>query len=546
MTDTPDLPGGPETPVEDLATTGRRKIGLAAIAIMLVHFLARFGGLIQKIFLARFFGTGMMGDAATAMQRVFEVIYYIPEELLTHSLLPVFTKLRREEGESSAWRMASITGTIQAVLLVAVTLAAVLFTEPLVWLFAKGFQGEPEKFALTVDIVRVAMLGLFCTSIGSLTYVLLNAYKRFVTPALGDVAQKAGIIIGLVVVCQGFGRIHPIGYAVGFILGGVFKLITHLVALGDKVKLARPGLDLRNRGVRELGVLMIPLIAGTIVSKVREILETNIASHCLEGTLASLDYARKVVWMPVNIIPYALGIALFPFLAEWAHAKDRRRVTEAFLGASRLMVFVFLPLTVACLMLGEEVITLLYKRGSFSEGSVTMTAAPFAVYALGLVFYALEIIANQVYYAHRDTKTPFYLGLVASTVQILIAYFAGLVLGLNNVGIALGLTCGKAVKVVTQWVFLRSRLDGFELDKLAALLVKAGVASAAMGVTIALVKGRAPAFIDLDDWKIALLFVGAVGTAGMVVYGAVSAALKTEELDLFVDALRRKLKRGRN
>ncbi len=196
MTDTPDLPGGPETPVEDLATTGRRKIGLAAIAIMLVHFLARFGGLIQKIFLARFFGTGMMGDAATAMQRVFEVIYYIPEELLTHSLLPVFTKLRREEGESSAWRMASITGTIQAVLLVAVTLAAVLFTEPLVWLFAKGFQDEPEKFALTVDIVRVAMLGLFCTSIGSLTYVLLNAYKRFVTPALGDVAQKAGIIIG--------------------------------------------------------------------------------------------------------------------------------------------------------------------------------------------------------------------------------------------------------------------------------------------------------------------------------------------------------------
>lgn len=554
---------------------GRRRIGLATIAIMAIHFLAKIGGFIQKRVLSHYFGTEASADAATGMERIFQFIYYMPEELLTHSLLPVFNRVRDDDGEAAAWRMASLTGTIQALLLALVTLFAFVRGDLLVRLVVPGYVPDPVliakaakinwydlgsaargldllclntvRFPLTVHIVKVAMLGLFCTSIGSLTYVLLNAYKRFVTPALGDVAQKAGIVIGTVVMCAGFGHVHPIGYAVGFILGGIFKLLTHLCALGPKLRLVRPGFDFRDPGLRELGRLMIPLVAGTVVSKVRDVWETRIASAVpVVGTLASLDYAKKIVTMPVQVIPYAFGLALFPFLAEWAKKGDRKRVTEAFLGASRMMIFLFVPLTIICVLLGQEVIRLLYKSGRFQEGSVELTTLPFVIYSCGLVAYALEIIANQVFFAHRDTRSPFYLGLFGSAIHIAVAWLAGLRLGWGNAGIALGYATGKFLKIIAMWWWLRPRLESFEVPSLLRLIAKTLLAGGAMAFWLLLCRRYAPVALDLNQLKHAALFVVGASAGGGVIYLVLAKLLAVGELETMLSLVRRKLRRGRD
>lgn len=562
MADTPEedliAPGSETEAAAELSSSGKKTIGLAALAIMVVHFLAKIGGFVQKKVLAHFFGTDVAADAATGMEKIFQTIYYIPEELLTHSLLPVFTRVRNEDGEAAAWRMASLTGTLQALLLVLVSGLAIAFAPAL----TNAYLGRPdpllaasspleyaeavEKLALAARLVRVAMIGLFCTSIGSLTYVLLNAYKRFVTPALGDVAQKAGIVIGTVVVCVGFKDLGPLGYAIGFILGGVFKLLTHLLALRGQLHMVRPGIDLQDPALRELGRLMVPLLGGSVTSKGRDVLLNRIAwrwSERVPGTIAALDYAQKIVWMPVQVVPYALGLALFPFLADWAQQQDRKRVTEAFLGASRMMLFVFVPLTVGCVLLGREVITVLYKSGKFQEGSVDLTMGPFIIFALGLVFYALEMIANQVYYAHRDTKTPFWLGLIGSGVHITVAWWLGLQMQLGAAGIAAGFAIGKTVKVLLMWWRLGPRLDGYQFPALAALLAKIAVGCVVMGAAIVGCKQVASQLLDLGSAKQAALFLMGTSVVAIAIFFAAAVILKIDELHLLLTQVKAKLKR---
>lgn len=522
-------------------------VGLVAIAVMGVHLLARLGGMIQKMVLGAFYGTSAAGDIATAVERVFQAIYYIPEELLTHSLLPVFNRVRKEgEGEEAAWRVASLTGTLQAILLVLLTLVFVCFTHPLCTLLLGAPEPTKlEKFELTVRLVRVAMLGLFCTSLGSLTYVILNAYKRFITPALGDVAQKVGIILGIVVWSIGFGRQTPMGYAVGFIIGGVLKLATHLWALRGKVKLVRPGFDFKNPALKELLLLMVPLLAGSLVSKGRDLLELRIAwATTVTGTTASLDFARKIVWMPVNILPYALGIAMFPFLADWALRGQREQVTKAFLTASRTMIYVFAPLTTLALLMGPQIVTTIYKAGQFGDESVSLVTAAFRVYAAAMIFYALEIIALQVYYAHRDTKTPFWQGLIASAIQLAVAYTMGLKLGLGNRGIAMGFATAKTLKVGIMWYQLRPRLTGFEWPSLLRMLAKTAIASLVLGLVVkACLIAGVHAHIDLHRKKLAFLFLGGASAVGLAAYLAASLALRIEELQPVLDKLKGKLKR---
>ncbi len=553
-------PGPPaETPADPKARHG---VGVVAVAIMLVHLLARFGGFIQKMVLAHFFGTTSMGDVAAAVETVFQSIYYIPEELLTHSLLPVFNKTRRgdDEGgndEREAWALASHVGTIQALLLVIVTVIGMTATHWFCGLILElpkagtpKYVEELAKFDTTVYVVRIAFVGLFCTSLGSLTYVLLNSYKRFISPALGDVAQKLGIVTGIVIMCVGFGSQSPIGLAVGFILGGVFKLLTHLIALGPKLRMARPSINLRNPHLRELGLLMLPLLGGSLISKGRDILQLKIAwaaAGAVEGTVASLDFARKTVWLPINVLPYALGIALFPFLADWALRGQKDKVTSAFLSASRNMIFVFAPITLLFLLCGPEIVTAAFKSGKFDRAAVELTTRAFDVYALGMIFYALEIIALQVFYAHRDTKTPFWIGLGASAMQILIAWLMGLVLQMGNVGIALGFCLAKTIKVGFMWYLLRPRLEGFNWPSLSKMALKVIASCAVMAVAILACKtGAGVMGLDLAKRKLALVFVAGTGLFSFGAYLAAAYALRIDELQPLIGKIRGKLRRGKS
>ncbi|MBI5832010.1 MAG: polysaccharide biosynthesis C-terminal domain-containing protein [Armatimonadetes bacterium] len=554
---TPAESGSAETPAE---TKGRHGFGLVALALMGVHLLARFGGIIQKMVLAHFFGTSSMGDVAAAVEKVFQSIYYIPEELLTHSLLPVFNKVRRGDeqagpDEREAWTLASQVGTLQALILVLVTIVGMSCTRWFCGVILElptpgegNYAAELAKFNITVYVVRIAFIGLFCTSMGSLTYVLLNAYKRFVSPAMGDVAQKLGIVVGIVIMSVGFGSQDPIGYALGFILGGVFKWLTHLIALGPKLRMARPGINLRCPHLRELGLLMLPLLAGSVIGKVRDLAEFGIAwraSQLIEGTAASLDFARKTVWLPINILPYALGIALFPFLADWALRKQKDKVTDAFLSASRNMIFVFAPITLFFLLLGSEIITVVYKSGKFGNASVDLVTRAFDVYAVAMIFYALEIIALQVFYAHRDTKTPFWIGLGASVLQVAIAWLMGLQLGLGNVGIAMGFAIAKTVKVVLMWHKLRPRLTSFNWPSLSRMALKTVASCAVMAVAILACRfGAHAVHLDLTNRKLALAFVAGTGAASFGAYLVTAALFKIDELEPLMAKVRGKLRRG--
>jgi putative peptidoglycan lipid II flippase len=555
-----DLPAEPgfEEPESQVTKDkgGKHGVGMVSIAIMGVHFLARFGGMLQKMVVAHFFGTSAMGDVAAAVEKVFQVIYYIPQEVLSHSLLPIFNRVRLTgEGEQAAWRTASITGTLQAILLVIVGVLGMCFTGTLCGIALDPpdptrahYAVEVAKYDMAVHIVRGSMLGLFCTSMASLTYVLLNSYKRFVSPAMGDVAQKLGIVLGIVIWSVGFGRKDPMGYALGFILGGIFKLATHLIALGPKLRLIKPGVDFKDKALGELGHLMLPLLGGSLTSKARDMIEFKMswaASEIVVGTAASLDFARKIVWTPVNILPYALGIAMFPFVADWALHKQNDKVTEAFLSASRMMIYVFAPLTIICFLLGPQVVTTLYKSGEFGDESVILVTAAFDAYAAGMIFYALEIIALQIFYAYRDTRTPFWLGLVASAGQLVVSWFLGLALGLGNVGIATGFALAKTIKVGVMWRYLRPNLTGFHWPSLIRMVTRTALACVVMSVVVVGCKvvGLGVLHLDLSNRKWALLFMVGASGAGLLTYVGASLFLGIEEAQPLVAKVMRKLKR---
>jgi putative peptidoglycan lipid II flippase len=197
------------------------------------------------------------------------------------------------------------------------------------------------------------------------------------------------------------------------------------------------------------------------------------------------------------------------------------------------------------LLMGPQVITVAYKSGKFDAVSVALTTAVFNIYAVGMVFYALEIIALQVYYAHRDTRTPFYIGLLASLLQIWVAWTMGIRAGLGSIGIAMGYAIAKTVKVGFMCHYLQPKLSAIDWPAQKRMLVKTAICCAVLATVVLVSRGMVSQVhaIDLAKRKWALVYVGGVGLVSLGAYFATALVLGMDEARPLVLKIVGKLRR---
>jgi putative peptidoglycan lipid II flippase len=230
--------------------------------------------------------------------------------------------------------------------------------------------------------------------------------------------------------------------------------------------------------------------------------------------------------MPVVVLPYALGIVIFPFFSELAISGEKEKLMQLLMRALRVITFLFIPVAVLFIVLREPIVTLLFQRGAFDSHSTMLTATAMLYYSVGLCSFAVEAVLVQFYFAMSDTKTPIAVGIFCVLLNILITYY--LITPLAHGGIALALTISKSVKIAVLCGLLKRRFADIQAAKFLTFLVKAGGAAVTMWLTISLVSGILTN-IDVSGPFGQLLYLAALAASGSLVYVAVTVVLSLDE-----------------
>jgi putative peptidoglycan lipid II flippase len=119
-----------------LVTRAAGVIGMATLA-------SRIMGFLRDMVTAWFFGAGRLSDAFFVAFRIPNMLRrLLAEGSLSMVFVPVFTEYLSGKGRDEAFRMAYAMFRFLSVILVAVTLAGILFSPAIVRLMAPGFDGE--------------------------------------------------------------------------------------------------------------------------------------------------------------------------------------------------------------------------------------------------------------------------------------------------------------------------------------------------------------------------------------------------------------------
>jgi len=493
----------------------------ASLAVAVAHALFKLVGLVQAIVVGKHLD-GATFDAvyAFAFEGCIFTLFLIGEESIGPSFLPVFMREKSERGERPAWQFANAVLTVQFLILLAAVFLIVFRPDGVVRLVTFWrVAANPEKFRLGRTALVWLAPSLICLSLGSTTYMLLNGYKRFFLAAFGDASWKLCVLLSVLVGMGLFGLDHR-AVIFGLLAGSVAKLATHLLGLVREIRFYRPSLALRNPAARRMFVLMLPLLFGIFFAKFRDLFNNVTVLSYLEtdGLLKANSFGRKLYTSIGWLVPYAIAIAMFPFLCELADRNDREKFGRLLTTAGRMLLSVFIPLSLVCVVLARPLCLLILAGGRFTVAEAEWTSVSMACYTLVLPAFALEFLLMQAFFAHRRMVCVTVVGVVFSALSVAVSYIGVIVCGRSGIAalavVALGFTVSRTLKTGTLIALLRRSVPLFAGRESARFLGRALLVGAASCAACYACREGAGALLVPGHNKARLLAQLALGGAG--------------------------------
>ncbi|MBU0681174.1 MAG: murein biosynthesis integral membrane protein MurJ [Proteobacteria bacterium] len=519
-------------PSDDTGTIAR-SAGTVGFAVMCSRVL----GLVREQVFAGFFGAGYAYDAFVVAFRIPNLLRDLfGEGALSAAFVTVFADYDSTRGEEETWRLVNNVLAFFAVFLSLLTLVGIYFSEDIVWLLIDDdkFGAVAGKVALTQMLTIIMFPFLILVSLSAVVMGALNSKGKFFVPAMASSFFNLGSIVGGLGFYYLFKRLgYPMiaGMAVGTLIGGSLQLFCQL-PLFKKIGFSfRPFIDLKDPGLRRILRLMLPAIVGLSATQLNIFINTRFASSCAEGSVSWIQYAFRLVQLPIGVFGVALSMATLPVIARYAVKKDFVSLKDAFTSSLTMGFCLSIPAGVGLWILAEPIVRLLFEHGRFSAYDTLQTAEALRFFSLGLFAYAAVKIMVPVFFALDDTRFPVIGSFIAVGVNLLLVYNFIDILG--HRAVALSLSGAMACNFIFLLFVLYRKIDGFSFAYVAKGLAKILLSSAFMALTVyGLAQWCSSWLVGSLPAQISSLLVCIVG--GVVVYGGLLYALKLQELEMLV------------
>jgi putative peptidoglycan lipid II flippase len=326
--------------------------------------------------------------------------------------------------------------------------------------------------------------------------------------------------------------------AIGTLLGGLGQILLQWPALRKEGFRYQPIVSFKDPAVREILRLMGPATLGLAAVQVNVFVNTHLATGQEVGAVSWLQYAFRLMYLPIGIFGVSIATAALPDISRHANAGDTGAIRTDVSRGLRMMLMLNVPATVGLVVLAEPIIALIFERRAFEPGDTVATAAALMFYAPGLIGYSAVKIASPTFYALRDSRTPVIVSVLSICVNLVINLILVRVLGYR--GLALGTAVAALFNAVVLLWLLRGRLQGVEGGRIAVALTKITAASLAMGLAAYLTASWLTTFTPFGGEAAKFIRVfGAIGVALAVL----ALAARLLRIDEFTEASSRVLQR---
>ena len=409
----------------------------------------------QEVFFAANFGTTWKADAYVLALTIPTILANEFIGGINGVFIPVYMNYREKFGLVKAKEVFAASVKILIVITLAVMVLGVILSPFITGLIAEKFSNPAKE--LTVGLMMLLFILIILMPLTALFSNLLNAHNNFLVPAFGKAIIYAGMIISMSLLTK---SISIYSVVLGIITGHLIFLFLQIVSvkkiyrdtslLGCVPIFSHPA-------IREMGVLLLPLLFASVANQVNILVERSIAARFAEGSLASLNYAIKLTILPVNLFFSSVMTVLFPALSKYISAGNTKEVSSIIKKSLKYLFLILVPLAVILILFREQIVRIVFERGAFTSLSTKITSTALGFYAPGLIGLGGIIILSRVYFALKDTRMLTIIGISIICLNIFSIILLSSIFGF--VGIPLAFSIVSNIHMVILYIFIKKRIN---------------------------------------------------------------------------------------
>lgn len=518
---------------------------------------SRILGFVKASMLAMAIGvTAVQADAFDVANKAPNTLYMLLAGGVVNAVLVpqlVRASKRKDGGEDYTNRLLTLSFLILGVVSIIATAAAPL----LVWLYSSGWSHE--QLALATAFAYWCLPQLFFYGLYTLLGQVLNAKSSFGPYMWAPVLNNVVAIIGLAVFILVFGTNNAsphdldtwspdkialiAGTATLGVAAQALILIWPLRRIGFKYK---PTFGFRGVGLGTAGKVAFWTFAAMLVGQIGFLIISRVASGASipgDGNASNAAYtnAYLVFMLPHSLIAVSLATALFTSLAKDAAEDDTEAVVGDFSMGVRMVGMVNAFAVAALIVLAAPVAMIIAGEG---REQATAIGLVIITMVFGLVPFSANYLAQRVFYAYGDAKTPFFIQLPQIVFQSLAVLSASIFPKSVTVAIiGLIMSLGYLMAMIISFTVLRKRLGDIDIRNILSSHVRFLIAAIiAAGAGFGLLYFF-PEFSLAGRWQ-AFATTALVGSVMLLFFIAACYLLRVRELHSIIGVVAGKLRRA--
>lgn len=384
--------------------------GMAYILVVLGILIAKGLGFFRDIVFASVFGASAYTDMYF---QIFGLVNLIFTGIGVALSTLVIKNLNKAEHSSELSKRGYVSHFIRKTTLVSViaALCMAILARPIVNILLPGL--DSANTMLAVKLMYIMLPSFVFVIIAYIISGVLQNNKVFFISSIMSLPFNVVIIASLFVK-----NIDIITVSIVTTIGWLLHIVIQLPSFYKKgYRLFSSPYEKTNKEKSGKSELLWIFISNMMFQLCFMIDKAFVSSE--SGVASTINYASNLFVTIASVFVVAMSNVVFPSISRNYEEGNREYVKSLLQYMLTVMFAIFVPFILVASCFGNNLIALLYERGSFTSELTGVTATLFAIYTLGVFGYACQELFNKILYL--DSK---YAYTVIGTVAVVVLKIA--------------------------------------------------------------------------------------------------------------------------
>lgn len=422
------------------------------IFMMLINIISMLFGLLRDSSVAYVLGSTNMSDIFMFIINLPTVLFSAMGWVITSTFIPIYADIKVNETEREVNKFSNIFLKLMTLISIIIVLFLYIFNRYAIMILAPGFTGE--SFNITKNLFFLIIPSLIFLTISSCYSVILNACKKMLWVSGIGIVLNVAIILSILFVYPHYGMKMAV---IGVTFGCFMQIIFLLKPTKETGFFLTKDFDLKNHNIKRILSMIGPMLIGVMAQQINIMFSGSITSILEAGSLTSYNLATKVtnaIYGSVIII----GISfIFPYLSEYFSKGKFDDFIKVVKGGIELILLVLIPITILFLLLNDNIISLLYGYGKFSQKDIEITGRILFCLSIGIIAIGIRELLYRSYYVCKNTKKPMFFSTLSIVLNIILAIIFMKKLGV--LGVALGNSIASVISCLAIYFYFQKDMQ---------------------------------------------------------------------------------------